>query len=121
MPSWPNSFTSTAVPRPSGVSRKCLTSVVLPAPRKPVTTVTGIFAPRSRFCRRPKRPADGEGKSSCTTYPSLPRLHPNSGLPEFGTSNRPKSDISDFGWRVGEGEAAVARLKNPSPGYTARR
>src|SRR5262249_46628208 len=64
---------STAVPWPSGVSRKCFTSVVLPAPRKPVTTVTGIRAPRSRFCRRPKRPAAGEGKSSCILLLPPPR------------------------------------------------
>ena len=25
-------------------------------------------------------------------------IHPNSGLPEFGTLSRPKSDQSDFGW-----------------------
>ena len=25
-------------------------------------------------------------------------VHPNSGLPEFGTLSRPKSDQSDFGW-----------------------
>ena len=41
MPSEPNSLTISAVPRPSGVSRKRRTSVVLPAPRKPVTIVTG--------------------------------------------------------------------------------
>jgi hypothetical protein len=35
---------------------------------------------------------------------SLPRLQPNSGLPEFGhLYGWPKSDISDFGWRGGEG------------------
>src|SRR5919197_791733 len=35
---------------------------------------------------------------------SLPRSQPNSGLPEFGHSiDWPKSDKSDFGWRVGEG------------------
>jgi FAD/FMN-containing dehydrogenase/Fe-S oxidoreductase len=34
----------------------------------------------------------------------LPRLQPNSGLPEFGHSKaRPKSETSDFGWRDGEG------------------
>ena len=38
-----------------------LSSVVLPAPRKPVITVTGTLAPRSRLSRRPKRPAAGEG------------------------------------------------------------
>jgi hypothetical protein len=28
----------------------------------------------------------------------LPSPTPNSGLPEFGSLNRPKSDKSDFGW-----------------------
>jgi hypothetical protein len=28
-------------------------------------------------------------------------LPPNSGLPEFGTLSRPKSDESDFGWERG--------------------
>ena len=62
MPTAPNSLTMTAVPCPSGVARKRRTSVVLPAPRKPVTIVTGIRAPRSRFCRRPNGPASREGK-----------------------------------------------------------
>ncbi len=47
MPSAPNSLTTSAVPRPSGVFRKRWTSVVFPAPRKPVTMVTGSRAPRS--------------------------------------------------------------------------
>jgi hypothetical protein len=35
---------------------------------------------------------------------SLPRLQPNSGLPEFGHfADWPKSETSDFGWRAGEG------------------
>jgi hypothetical protein len=35
---------------------------------------------------------------------SLSRSQPNSGLPEFGHfTNWPKSETSDFGWRVGEG------------------
>src|SRR5262245_40483589 len=41
-------------------------------------------------------------RATCTARP-LPRLHPNSGLPEFSISNWPKSDKSDFGWRVREG------------------
>ena len=53
MPTEPNSLTISAVPRPSGDARKRRTSVVLPAPRKPVTMVTGSRDPRSRFCRRP--------------------------------------------------------------------
>ena len=64
MPVSPNSLTMTAVPAPCGVARKRRTSVVFPAPRKPVTTVTGIRAPRSRFARRPNGPAVEEGKSS---------------------------------------------------------
>ena len=35
--------------------------------------------------------------------------HPNSGWPEFGTSSRPKSDKSDFGWGEGtSGDNALA-------------
>ena len=64
MPSEPNSLTTSAVPRPSGVSRKRRTSVVFPAPRNPVTMITGSREPRSRFCRRPKRVAVEEGKRS---------------------------------------------------------
>src|SRR5882724_11387263 len=64
MPSEPNSLTTSAVPRPSGDSRKRRTRVVLPAPRKPVTIVTGSREPRSRFCRRPKRVCDVEGNRS---------------------------------------------------------
>ena len=62
MPAAPNSFTTTAVPCPSGAARKRLSSVVLPAPRKPVSTVTGSLAPRARLSRRPNLPAAGEGK-----------------------------------------------------------
>ena len=64
MPVAPNSLTTTAVPCPSGVARKRRSSVVLPAPRKPVITVTGMRWPRSRLSRRPNIPAAGEGKSS---------------------------------------------------------
>src|SRR5216684_5441445 len=46
----------------------------------------------------------------------LPRLHPKSGLPDFGIHGRPKSDKSDFGWRVREGAPlAHARVASPSP------
>src|SRR6516165_8412573 len=54
----------TAVPWPSGETRKRRIKVVLPAPRKPVTTVTGMRAPRSRLSRRPNGPASREGKRS---------------------------------------------------------
>ncbi len=64
MPTLPNSLMTTAVPAPSGVARKRRTSVVLPAPRKPVTTVTGMRAPRARLSLRPNRPASREGKRS---------------------------------------------------------
>src|SRR6185437_16923771 len=67
MPAAPNSLTTTAVPRPCGVARKRLSNVVLPAPRKPVITVTGTRAPRSRLSLRPKRPAAGEGKGEFMT------------------------------------------------------
>ena len=64
MPSEPNSLTISAVPLPSGVSRNRRTSVVFPAPRNPVTIVTGSRDPRSRFCRRPNLPAACEGNRS---------------------------------------------------------
>ncbi len=64
IPSDPNSLTMSAVPLPSVVSRNRRTSVVFPAPRKPVTIVTGSREPRSRFCRRPNLPAACEGNRS---------------------------------------------------------
>ena len=69
MPTLPNSLMTTAVPAPSGVARKRRTSVVLPAPRKPVTTVTGMRAPRARLSRRPNGPASREGKRSSMAQP----------------------------------------------------
>ncbi len=74
MPTEPNSLMTSAVLRPSGVPRKRRTSVVFPAPRKPVTIVTGTRDPRSRFCRRPKRPADAEGKRLRTVSSHSPTL-----------------------------------------------
>jgi len=38
-----------------------------------------------------------------------PRLHPKSGLPDFGILKQPKSDISDFG-REGGGEGLTASI-----------
>src|SRR5215510_2908998 len=64
IPTAPYSLMMTAVARPSGVARKRRTSVVLPAPRKPVTIVTGMRAPRARFCRRPNGPRSREGNRS---------------------------------------------------------
>src|SRR5262249_30612548 len=53
MPTSPNSLTTTAVLAASGFVSNSRINVVLPAPRKPVTTVTGRRAPRGRRCRRP--------------------------------------------------------------------
>jgi hypothetical protein len=64
MPTAPNSLTITAVPCPSGEAKKRRIRVVLPAPRKPVTTVTGTRAPRSRLSLRPNGPAPREGNRS---------------------------------------------------------
>ena len=47
MPISPNSFTSTAVFRPCWLVRMWLSSVVLPAPRKPVRIVTGRLVGRA--------------------------------------------------------------------------
>ena len=48
-PRSPNSLTSTASRRPPAFSRRWRTSVVLPAPRKPVTTVQGILPRLASF------------------------------------------------------------------------
>jgi len=46
---------------------------------------------------------------SFTLQRQAPLSHPNSGWPEFGTSSRPKSDKSDFGWGEGtSGDNALA-------------
>src|SRR6516164_9034520 len=50
-PSLPNSLTSTASFLPLALAIRCRISVVLPDPRKPVTTVTGTLA--SVFIRQP--------------------------------------------------------------------
>src|SRR5271156_2918044 len=44
MPISPNSFTSTAVRAIAGWRRRWFSTVVLPAPRKPVSTVTGVVS-----------------------------------------------------------------------------
>src|SRR6266496_5063188 len=47
-----------------------------------------------------------------------PSPRPNSGLPEFGPLNWPKSDKSDFGWeRVGvRGSQSIEKSGPPHPG-----
>ena len=85
-----------------------------------MTTVTGIitnmtdigFARRLFVVGHAARAADSAG--------SLPRLQPNSGLPEFGhVIGWPKSETSDFGWRGGEGVTrhivSVCPLPVPPP------
>jgi hypothetical protein len=85
MPVSPNSLTMTAVPAPSGVDRNWRTRVVFPAPRNPVTTVTGIRVPRSRRSRRPNGPEVEEGNSSSMGFRSAERAataaNPESGSP----------------------------------------
>src|SRR6266487_6696342 len=53
-------------------------------------------------------PNEGEAFGQCRRDKLGPLpLPPNSGLPEFGTLSRPKSDKSDFGWeRVREARSA---------------
>jgi hypothetical protein len=46
---------------------------------------------------------DGPLWDGAAVLAPLPRLHPKSGKPDFGTSVWPKSDKSDFGWRTGGG------------------
>src|SRR5262245_44689846 len=46
----------------------------------------------------------------------LPRLQPNSGLPEFGRLiDRPKSETSDFGWRDREGACKKIHVCSSPP------
>src|SRR5689334_8121229 len=52
---------------------------------------------------------------ACTAPSPLPRLRPKSGLPDFGTNDGPKSDISDFGWRPGGGSHQHGASGAPSP------
>src|SRR5579884_73440 len=64
MPTSPNSLTTTAVLAPSGRSSRARIRVVLPAPRKPVTTTTGSLGPRARRWRRPNSvPAKGDNSA----------------------------------------------------------
>ena len=55
----------------------------LAAPRNPVTTVTGILAPRSRLSRRPNGPASREGKRS-SMVGKAGRISPLPGCGERG-------------------------------------
>src|SRR5579872_2980827 len=59
-PSLPNSLTSTASFLPLALAIKCRISVVLPEPRKPVMTVTGILASEVTL-RPPIKTRSGEG------------------------------------------------------------
>ena len=139
MPTEPNSLTISAVPRPSGVCRKRRTRVVLPAPRKPVTIVTGSRDPRARFCRRPKRPADCEGKRS-RTESLMVRPERGSPLPACGERSTAEGGrvrgtcdratlsklpltptLSPQAGRGSHRMCGEVIVKNPSPGSTARR
>src|SRR5712691_524746 len=64
IPTSPNSLMTMAVLAPSGVRSSSRISVVLPEPRKPVTTVTGMRAPRAVRVRRPNGNASAPAKSS---------------------------------------------------------
>src|SRR6266478_9861917 len=64
LPISPYSLTTTAVPAPSGLSSSARINVVLPEPRKPVTTTTGSRGPRGRFRRRPKGSASVPAKGA---------------------------------------------------------
>src|ERR1700746_2469620 len=69
-PSLPNSLTSTASFLPLALLIRCRINVVLPDPRKPVTTVTGTLA--SVFIRQPpKRLIWGESVQAiaCEKFP----------------------------------------------------
>src|SRR6266436_713488 len=78
MPISPYSLTTIAVLAPSGLSSKARIRVVLPEPRKPVTTVTGSRGPRRRRWRRPKSgasfPAKGDAGGGSELH--LKRVEP---------------------------------------------
>ena len=59
MPTSPNSLTITARRRPSAFSSTWRTSVVLPAPRKPVTIVQGTLANEVMIQRAPELKSEG--------------------------------------------------------------
>src|SRR5690349_359404 len=79
MPISPYSLTITAVPAPSGLSSSARIKVVLPEPRKPVTTVTGRRGPRERFRRRPKGSASfpAKGPPEPASEVHLKRVEPS--------------------------------------------
>src|SRR5580704_15584595 len=81
MPISPNSLTTTAVLAPSGRASNSRIKVVLPAPRKPVTTVTGMRAPRGRRCRRPNGLASLPTKGSDTGLQLVHRTTKHTGVP----------------------------------------
>src|SRR5262249_55524253 len=62
MPTLPNSLMMTAVPAPSGLARKRRTSVVLPAPRKPVAAGQGRAPARGALGPPPNGPGRGGEK-----------------------------------------------------------
>jgi hypothetical protein len=51
-----------------------------------------------------------------SSHRPLPRLQPNSGIPEFGRfTGWPKSETSDFGWREREGAQHMIEHFNLPP------
>ena len=118
MPTLPNSLMTTAVPSPSGRARKRRSSVVFPAPRKPVRTVTGIFAPRACLSLRPKGSVSREGKRSSMVSPLA---HPERAAEAL---HRPHASRRRATARLLSMRAAlspVRAVKNPSPGCRGRR
>src|SRR5580658_8489410 len=71
MPISPNSLTTIAVLAPSGRARRARIKVVLPAPRKPVTAITGRRGPRARRWRRPNGDAPFPANSACGVFPAV--------------------------------------------------
>ena len=100
-PSVPNSLTTTASRRPLALRIRWLISVVLPAPRKPVTMVTGILAScgsatdvPSRAPRR--REHGGAAYGRCASDGRAPRMSPaprTDAAPPHGSSSLRRNTV----------------------------
>src|SRR5215470_4161014 len=117
MPISPYSLTTTAVPAPSGLASSALIKVVLPEPRKPVTTVTGRRGPRGRLRRRPKGSASvpAKGAPGPTSEVHFKRVEPSDmavdGIDDGAFVDEHIVYLDRPGWRaLGRGRDEIADL-----------